>query len=1591
MEGDFIVEVSGGENSSNTLASTRRVGQTVNQSQQDALTGLLGNYDIVDYKTLAASQREQRVSRYHLAPRVKVTYEEDPFYSLGISGYCLAQEFQAAVRVDASQRFTRLDFPDDLEEGIYNVRVALNLTRLNMDRIESISFTEAEYNSCDSDTEIFTKKELVDLSTESQSKTLVLGLHRQRHKYSGGSTYVAMDIRTLPSASKDDAGYIELHYVELHAFQSDTVVDSNTVFRPHEPYAWTIDVGLKDDPTDPRAPAIPAKIISYMMSGDGGYIATLSTRNTSLQLDIWESPIVAQVDGVSMPSTIRKFPQPPPVQYQTSISKNVEFGRVRSYTLPGGGGCFAKTVYNPPPLRVSISFDASKVVLMDGSGDYLTETFQAFSFQEAVSLAEKEKTFQHKRLSRIKDNELGTQLKNFLGYGKFHFTSAKDRDIEDELFIACDGIRVDIYSVHDRWRLIRKITLTTNEPIANPKLLIEGLAGKYFSWSDENNNLSVCDLETGRLVQSTSLTANSAHFSADGSLMVCHQSPNIITTRWTGSGATLGSTEIFDPEYCTALPAFTNDGSHVIVPSVQRDTNYGLGKLGMIMETTTLSMTEGVPYSTHLMDQQPQTAGSGGQYLFSQHGSKLSLLDLQNATIPPYPRTKLLCSDECATERSRLKDPEIIHPTSDLTTMVYAPNPDLAITVEFRETRTFKNTIVVSTSNGRCTPRVVLRIPPIVIESKPREVADFSFYVDKENQLLITGCRAYFMVWDLPASFEEKPTLRLAWCIGEFVDKDGVIATEMYRLQMIACAHGQPFAFHSCISPFFNLHEADTFSSSPDCFFDGLFALIFMFETGDEDFQEAVLQYVGRYINRSVDTGETTQTVLTVICNHVSQLNYGIYGSFLKALLDSPHGRWVPRPDLAREMNPISILLATAQSVPRVIGVTQVVIDYCIRMAKEEQDQRFVSPILDSLQELIELQEMFPDQVLSTLQRLVFIPAKDRHHVVDRAIIAHPPGLLSSIWRTKKSFYECEDPVLHLDLSPLPRKHDPKNESLTRDIFVASFNMLWRAPEPEPDNRSSVERIKDTGRPLLSWASIFFYMFWPSTLTKSNNKVDFYSFTPEMMDNPAIAALIEYKWNTIGYSYWLARFLWQCLFYSLVLVAVFIQVYDIEAAQSLTGVFIAIIAMASIFLLLELQQVFRNPSQYLSSPYNFVDIIAFALPLAGSACQIVNIAKGDSLGNISTLSFSVLFIFLHFVFELRVNRNMCHFVTIIVRIIGEIRVFFFVLAGGILAFTIAILHLLRGCPVGECNKDVKFPYPFHLALSSTYFFMGGIWDPVGDHFEEDDVAFHMMMVLYFFFTTILLLNVLIALINVAFSVADENWVLVWTENRLRFIEVAETLSYTIPGFRQAYDWFPKEIYYTATLQQQKDYLTKYPNKSKKNPILDGVSGGPRKQDSAGKAGSDSRSSTRMASESSAIDLDVVKQGQEELKELQKSQHEEHKQSLENLKYELKKELSGTKSSRSTDAGSASQGHEDLRRLQEAQHGEQKQSIEELKQELKQELELERQQSQLQMSTLQDQLRQQQVELHNQLEEQQRRFEKQMADMKEMLSAALSKA
>ncbi|KAF9079664.1 hypothetical protein BGX27_006137, partial [Mortierella sp. AM989] len=51
-------------------------------------------------------------------------------------------------------------------------------------------------------------------------------------------------------------------------------------------------------------------------------------------------------------------------------------------------------------------------------------------------------------------------------------------------------------------------------------------------------------------------------------------------------------------------------------------------------------------------------------------------------------------------------------------------------------------------------------------------------------------------------------------------------------------------------------------------------------------------------------------------------------------------------------------------------------------------------------------------------------------------------------------------------------------------------------------------------------------------------------------------------------------------------------------------------------------------------------------------------------------------------------------------------------------------------------------------------------------------------------------------------------------SRLRYIESAENLSYHIPGFRETYDWFPKEIYFSSSLEMVKKFNEKYLDTSK---------------------------------------------------------------------------------------------------------------------------------------------------------------------------------
>ncbi|KAF9965674.1 hypothetical protein BGZ70_004342 [Mortierella alpina] len=141
----------------------------------------------------------------------------------------------------------------------------------------------------------------------------------------------------------------------------------------------------------------------------------------------------------------------------------------------------------------------------------------------------------------------------------------------------------------------------------------------------------------------------------------------------------------------------------------------------------------------------------------------------------------------------------------------------------------------------------------------------------------------------------------------------------------------------------------------------------------------------------------------------------------------------------------------------------------------------------------------------------------------------------------------------------------------------------------------------------------------------------------------------------------------------------------------------------------------------------------------------------------------------------------------------------------IMGYTVPVGTSIQQIVVLYENNPDGYTKTLSFAVLIVFLHAGGRYDDVDDEFESEAWEFHVMMGVYFFFTVIVMLNVLI-----------DTWRLVWIESRLRYTEAAENMSYHVPGFRQSHNWFPKEVFYSATLQEVKAYLEKYHSKESKN-------------------------------------------------------------------------------------------------------------------------------------------------------------------------------
>ncbi|KAF9574312.1 hypothetical protein EC968_006819 [Mortierella alpina] len=950
-------------------------------------------------------------------------------------------------------------------------------------------------------------------------------------------------------------------------------------------------------------------------------------------------------------------------------------------------------------------------------------------------------------------------LQASFGYGAFHNTHQNDSYSDNECYFKFHGSTFIVYSTDGNWRQLYLLTLgIIGVPPGSDEMshLCQTLRGHYFTWTGDKGQVSIWDFVKGRCITTIFISkgakAVGAVLSEDGSLVAISLN---------------GSIQVHD----------VVSGIKLGVHPAEQESNEIKRIIGqdyfMALNTPSLTILTKNKYALNVLRAQ-NTMMIQVHRVFREYGADFPVTwnpifaHRQGATLNIKRLDNFLSSIEA--------NDCVLH---DACEHLLTSNIDFYYGRQGR--RDVRNTKMPSDVgvNYVYSFRSDFRELKIINESETWTIslntaANYyqGFFMAERYQMVLI-MNGILQVWQLPSTtgqLHELVHVEAFVEVPEVHAHDGCIH-EILSVQV--CQHGRRFRIEfkpiKCIRGMngeevmdeldskeaqfltFPRTNEDTFSENEKYRYEkGITSLLDTYAGSDSVIKDAIIRFlVGR-----IRPSPKFSSSLAILCRSWKYEDRVIFEEVITNLLPDTSITWIPDIDAKKKDDALSILLFIAKANRSVLGACKIIMNYCEHHAIRTMNLSFLSPFLRNLRNIVVL---FPDEARACLQRIAYFPVSDRV----RDDIAENSTTLHSSWRciqsrsTPLKLDTIKKPIMQLHLTAKgPRiKADTSN----RPICVASFHALWHFKD------KSIREWKNSGElavkqvPMFQpWSPNMIYSteatWWKSVFhiirlkcqLKTHAYVTCHSFSLEFFDNPAIALLVAYKWNTIGYAYFAFRFFFQCVFYILVSVAALLQVYheNVERKQ-LGGVFISIIILGTVFLWLEFLQAIRNFKRYRRNRYNLLDIFAYALPVGASCSMLVILCNSNTVANTRVLSYSVLAVFLHMLFELRIYESVCKY--------------------------------------------------------------GGRFDPVAVELNSEDWAFHFMMAIYFFFTVIVMLNVLIALINKAFTRGDDDWRLDCIEARMRCIELAENLSYHIPGFRQAHNWFPKEIYFYATLAEIEQY------------------------------------------------------------------------------------------------------------------------------------------------------------------------------------------
>ncbi|KAF9962623.1 hypothetical protein BGZ72_000043 [Mortierella alpina] len=1193
--------------------------------------------------------------------------------------------------------------PSNVSAGWYSLVFCVSLDNLKTEFLESITFDAqlGDFGRCNlEDTSTLTVVRKDDIEELPKSGRILLHLHRQAN-ISDSSKYLYPSVTIKTSAEPPIPLSFEMHHIELATSYdrlSSDAEDPVYTLYGHDKPDQFIKVG--DSSTH------PVKICAYDVSDMGNYVATLYLINDMAYLDIWD------------------------IQH-----KGEEAGKPQSITK----------------AYAHISFQSKDKLAFDGF-DY-DIAVSSTGLQAAVcSLHKHGETFEPLSIYScgtviVADHQLGqpwslqkttiaeTYLAGAFGYIAFRTLDPGSNQKKNERFLKFNGVAFEVYQAADKWR--RLFTLPINirsMPEAMiAKTLFHGTRGRLFAYTGTRGLVLIWDIKTHRIVSilsNISVPVDTrpvmATLSRDGS-KVAIAVEGMVRVHDVQSGIQLGCLKEglnaenafemdFVKDYLSTLNYATLTAKHGSQPNTRS-----------VVRLRDMAIVDTYKIHPEYLLQTPQAIGAP---IFGfDHGAIVNIIKHKDHTPIEEISEHANCNVDVNIDIHQLGKNQLIFPAlegmvfeltasdvvatwSSVTILQIALKDALGTTLKSAKISIVWNLSTIGTSV--CELAYIWKLHPDDAE----HAGDYHY----RRLLTAKAC-------------EHEKRVQITLSPAQLIRHGKIFLDSGGKANDIVTVP---------------ISRQDTFPMTEDeRLAGGVEYLANVYAESDSTVQESILHYLKNCIHPSDKYPESS---LMSLCRAWSFENSASLEAMAPKLLPSNCITWIPHLIANRAQNPLEILFPKMREEPTVCELIKIIAAYCTKHATKTKDTGFLAPVFASMPQFM---KQLPDYAREFLPKVSYMDVSPEKHafILHNHKIAYPPKVFLNFLKLKrKSLAKTKHPVLQLN--HFPSAPNLKNNKFQQSFFIASFDMLWNYKDnPMVQMAAPNDNV--------SWEVLYRVLTLKLRL-RSHRYVECHNFNVEVFDNPAIAALVAYKWNTIGFMYWSFRFTFQLIFYILVIAAALLQAI-------------------------------KYGKRY-RTVYNILDVLGYTVPVVTSVQQILVLYENNPDGYTKTLSFAVLIVFLHALFELRVFRK------------------------GIVTFAISTLHLLRACPVVDGCKDltIKFSDDFFGALSTTYFFMGGRYDQVEEEFDIGGWEFHVMMAVYFFFTVVVMLNVLIALVNVAFAKGDEKWRLVWNESRLRYIESAENMSYHIHGFRQAHNWFPKEIFYSAPLQEVTAYRKKYPTQPIEN-------------------------------------------------------------------------------------------------------------------------------------------------------------------------------